>query len=155
MPLFQRWHQEENLSIQEIIETLHIVNPPEILAQHYFVQNPVTKQGVSPTWDFRSSGNSKFVGVDEAFIIAKGLANIPAPNAARDVAWLQVENIGGGVGGKVADQVLRTDTVGGQPPTSVSFWSPHPVFDFVLMCPQCEFGKSQDISVKYTSKYCE
>ena len=90
-----------------------------MLAQHYFVPNPVTGQGVSATWDFRSSGNHKFVGVDDAIIIAKGLASIPAPDAARDVAWLQVENIGTSAGGKIAQQVIRSDTVGGQPPVSV------------------------------------
>jgi hypothetical protein len=118
-PLFDLWAATEGVSIQEIIAQEHSIDPPSVLAQHYFVTNPLTGMGVSPTWDFRSSGNKKFDGVEDAFIIAKGLANIPAPNAAVDVAWLQVENIGGAQGGKIAEQVFRTDTVNGQPPATV------------------------------------
>lgn len=136
-PLFESWNASESTSIQEFIAALHAFNPPDVLAQHYFVQNPTTGQGVSPKWDFISSGNPKFVGNQDAIVVAKGKASIPAPNTATDINWLDVVNIGGAAGGKVADEVLRTDTVGGQPPAT------------------CEFGKTQDISVKYASKYCK
>lgn len=101
--------------IQAIIDLLHLLNPPNILAQHYFITNPVTGQGVSPVWDFRSSGPF-FQGNKDAFIVAKGKASIPAPTDPKtDVAWLDVVN----VEGKIADEVFRFDTVGGQPPASV------------------------------------
>ncbi|KAJ3522978.1 hypothetical protein NM688_g8796 [Phlebia brevispora] len=135
LPLFAAWDTFEGISIQDFIEFFHEVNPPEVLAQHYFVTNPVTGQGVSPKWDFTSSGNPKFFGNSNAFIIGKTKATVPAPNAAVNVNWLDVVNVGGDVGGEIADEVFRVDTVGGQPPSS------------------CVFGQTQDISVKYTSKY--
>ena len=101
--------------IQAIIELLHFLNPPTILAQHFFQTNPVTGQGVSPVWDFRS--NPRFQGNNDAFILAKGKGSIPAPtDPKKDVAWLDVVN----VQGKIADEVFRFDTVGGQPPATVS-----------------------------------
>lgn len=134
--LFETWNTTNGTSIQQFIDVFHTFNPPDILAQHYFVQNPTTGQGVSPKWDFTSSGNPQLVGNPDAIIVAKGKASIPAPHNATDINWLDVVNIGGAAGGKVADEVLRTSTVGGQPPTS------------------CEFGETEDISVKYTSFYC-
>ncbi|OBZ67687.1 hypothetical protein A0H81_12360 [Grifola frondosa] len=116
--------------IQDIINMMHLINPPEILAQHYFVPNPVTGQGVSPKWDFRSSG--AFEGVQDAFIIAKGKGTLPAPtNSTRDVNWLDVVN----VEGDIASEVFRIDTVGHQPPAT------------------CTFGSTPNLSVPYVSKY--
>lgn len=128
--LFQEWSSYNSSSIQDLIAAMHVTSPPEILAQHYFVTNPTTGQGVSPKWDFTSSG--KFNGTQDAFIVAKSKASLPAPtNATTDVAWLDVVN----VEGKIADEVFRTDTRGGQPPAS------------------CTFGQTEDISVKYVSYY--
>ena len=135
--IFNVWSNLVPASIQSIIELFHIIDIPQILAQHYFIPNPTTGQGLSPKWDFTSSGNPALAGNASAFIVARGKDSVPAPHAATDIAWLQVVNIGGDAGGTVADVVIRSDTVGGQPPAS------------------CEFGKTQDISVKYTSKYCE
>lgn len=119
IPLFNAWNTFPILTIQDFIEFFHESNPPEVLAQHYFVSNPVTGQGLSPKWDFRSSGNPKFVGVDEAVFVGQGVGNVPAPNRTTDIAWLNVANIGHDKGGQIADQVFRTNTIGGQPPTSV------------------------------------
>ncbi len=89
-------------------------NPPEVLAQHYFISNPVTGSGLSPKWDFTSSG--KFDGKESAFVVAKGQGSLPAPtDPTKDVTWLEVAN----VQGSAADIVFRTDTRGGQPPSSV------------------------------------
>ncbi|EJF59675.1 hypothetical protein DICSQDRAFT_64658 [Dichomitus squalens LYAD-421 SS1] len=116
--------------IQSIIDLLHFLNPPTILAQHFFQTNPVTGQGVSPVWDFRS--NPRFKGNNDVFVLAKGKGSIPAPtDPKKDVAWLDVVN----VQGKIADEVFRFDTVGGQPPAT------------------CKYGYDKDISVKYVSKY--
>jgi len=128
--LFSAWNGFNGTSIQDIILDNHIINNTDILAQHYFITNPQTGQGVSPKWDFTSSG--KFAGNQDAFIVAKGKGTLPAPtNSTRDVNWLDVVNIEG----KIADEVFRTDTRGGQPPSS------------------CTFGQTKDISVKYVSYY--
>ena len=118
-PLFAAWNAFEGISIQDFINLFHDINPPEILAQHYFVTNPTTGQGVSPKWDFTSSGNPRFVGNTDAFIVAKGKGSVAAPNSSVNINWLDVVNIGGAAGGEIADEVFRTDTVGGQPPSSV------------------------------------
>ncbi|KAI0346691.1 hypothetical protein BDW22DRAFT_1369432 [Trametopsis cervina] len=135
VPLFNAWNTFPSMTIQDFIGFFHAHNPPEVLAQHFFIPNPVTGTGLSPTWDFRSSGNPKFVGVEDALFVGQGVGNIPAPNKTTDVAWLDVANIGKGKGGRIADEVFRTDTIGGQPPTS------------------CTFGQTPDIQVKYVSKY--
>lgn len=112
--LYNVWTELIPHPIEAIIDLLHLLNPPEILAQHYFITNPTTGQGVSPKWDFTSSG--KFQGNKDAFIVAKGKASLPAPtDPTKDVAWLDVVN----VEGKIADEVFRFDTVGGQPPATV------------------------------------
>lgn len=122
-PLFAAWDAFDGLSIQDFIDFFHAFDPPEVLAQHYFVTNPTTGTGVSPKWDFTSSGNAKFFGNSNAFIVAKGKGSVAAPNATVNINWLDVVNIGGAEGGEIADEVFRTDTVGGQPPASVScFW---------------------------------
>ncbi|KAH9847990.1 hypothetical protein C2E23DRAFT_740435 [Lenzites betulinus] len=127
--LFNVWNLLP-VPILKIIDFLHVVNPPEILAQHYFVPNPVTGVGLSLKWDFTSSG--AFEGNPDAFMIGAVKGSIPSPtNATRDITWLDVT----AVKGDIASEVFRFDTVGGQPPAS------------------CVSGKSADISVKYTSKY--
>ncbi|KAI8969787.1 hypothetical protein BD414DRAFT_255845 [Trametes punicea] len=128
--LFTFWTSLVPYSIQSIIDVLHVLNVPDVLAQHYFVTNPITGQGISPKWDFSSSG--KFEGVKDAFIVGKSKGSIPAPtNATRDVPWLDLVQ----VQGDIASEVFRFDTVGGQPPAS------------------CVYGKDHDISVRYVAKY--
>ncbi|THH28973.1 hypothetical protein EUX98_g5216 [Antrodiella citrinella] len=128
--LFSQWNSFNGPSIQDVILENHLINNTDILAQHYFITNPQTGQGVSPKWDFTSSG--KFQGNQDAFVVGKGTGTIPSPNnATTDVNWLDVVAIEG----EIADVVFRTDTRGGQPPAS------------------CTFGKSPDISVKYVAYY--
>ncbi|EJF57394.1 hypothetical protein DICSQDRAFT_163451 [Dichomitus squalens LYAD-421 SS1] len=128
--LYNVWTQLVPQSIQTAIDFLHKVNPPVILGQHFFKPNPVTGKGLSPVWDFRS--NSRFAGNGDAFVLGAVNGSVPSPtDSTKDVAWLHVLN----VQGKLADQIYRYDTVGGQPPTS------------------CNFGKDADISVKYVAKY--
>ncbi|CAL1699294.1 unnamed protein product [Somion occarium] len=128
--LYDSWVNFNQSSVQEIIDHLHVLNPPEILAQHYFVSNPTTGQGLSPKWDFTSSG--KFSGNKDAFFVGRGQGSLPAPtDPKKDINWLEVAN----VQGSIANTVFRTDTRGGQPPSS------------------CEFGKTQDTSVRYVSFY--
>ena len=129
LPLFAAWDAFDGISVQDFIDFFHAVNPPEILAQHYFVANPITGQGVSPKWDFTSSGNPRLVGNPNAFIVAKGKGSVPAPDSTVNVNWLDVVNIGGQAGGLVADEVFRTDTVGGQPPSSVCITLVYAAFD--------------------------
>lgn len=113
--LYDSWVNFNQSSVQEIIDHLHVLNPPEILAQHYFVSNPTTGQGLSPKWDFTSSG--KFSGNKDAFFVGRGQGSLPAPtDPKKDINWLEVAN----VQGSIANTVFRTDTRGGQPPSSVS-----------------------------------
>lgn len=128
--LYTSWSNASLPTIQDSIQVLQATNPPEILAQHYFVPNPTTGQGLSPKWDFSSSG--KFHDNSDAYMIGKGKGSLAAPtDSATDINWLDVLK----VDGSIADEVFRTDTKGGQPPST------------------CVFGQSQDISVKYVAFY--
>ncbi|KAH9933039.1 uncharacterized protein B0H18DRAFT_870852 [Fomitopsis serialis] len=131
--LFTAWDQlSQSMSIQQVLDFVHSLNPPANLAQHYFVPNPVTGQGISPKWDFTSNG--KFEGNPDAFIVGKGNGTLPSPDdSKKDVTWLEVLN----AEGKVAAELFRFDTVGGQPPSS------------------CTYGKDSDIAVTYAAKYSE
>ena len=112
--LYNLWNSEDSITIQQAIQDLSDVLLPGVLGQHYFVTNPVTGSGVSPKWDFTSSG--KFAGNQDAYFVGAPVGNVPAPsNPAKNVAWLHI----GHVEGALADEVFRYDTVGGQPPTSV------------------------------------
>ena len=123
-----------------------------ILGQHFFQPNPVTGSGVSPVWDFRS--NPRFAGNADAYVLGKVNSSIASPtDATNDVTWLHVEN----VQGELADVIFRYDTVGGQPPASVS---PTSSLDNEFMAgwlipSQCTFGNDTNISVKYVAKYGE
>ncbi|GBE88620.1 hypothetical protein SCP_1400250 [Sparassis crispa] len=129
--LYNAWTSlDDGFTILDIIDILHFANPPEVLAQHYFVPNPVTGSGLSPKWDFTSSGF--FEGVSNAFVIAKANGTLPSPdNSTLDITWLEVTR----VEGDIASTVFRLNTIGGQPPST------------------CSYGQSQNISVKYTSNY--
>ena len=113
--LYTIWTTVIPQPIEEIIDLLHA---PNVLGQHFFQPNPITGQGVSPVWDFRSS--SAFEGHEDAYILGKTTGSIPSPqDPSKDVTWIHVAN----VEGHIADDVFRFDTVGGQPPTSVSVLS--------------------------------
>ncbi|KAJ6555834.1 hypothetical protein B0H19DRAFT_1261982 [Mycena capillaripes] len=110
------------------IQTLAGVGTPFLLGFHYFVTSP-SGTGISPKWDFTSTGN--FVGNANAFVLGAKVGDVLAPkNSATNVDWLALNN----VQGSLASKIFRIDTVGGQPPTS------------------CVPG-SAPISVKYTAKY--
>ncbi|KAJ7819304.1 hypothetical protein B0H13DRAFT_391543 [Mycena leptocephala] len=99
-----------------------------LLGYHYFVTSP-SGTGISPMWDFTSSGS--FAGNANAYVIGAKVGDIPAPTSpTTNVDWLALN----GVQGALASKIFRIDTVGGQPPTS------------------CVAG-SAPISVKYTAKY--
>ncbi len=94
---------------------MHALFPLSVLSQHFFQPNPVTGTGVSPVWDFRS--NPRFKDKDDAYILGRANGSVPSPqDPTKHVPWLHIAN----VQGHIADEVLRFDTVGGQPPTSVS-----------------------------------
>ena len=102
-----------------------------ILGQHYFITNPITHSGISPKWDFSAKGD-RFHGNPNAYIVASKVEDLPAPTGPGDVDWLQLKE----VTGKLADEVYRVDTRGGQPPAA------------------CVKGKDT-ISVKYAAIYCK
>jgi hypothetical protein len=102
--------------------------------QHYYIPNPALGSNTTnPKWDFTSS-----TGNPDAYIIAAKSFGFAAPTGSEDIDWVFLTNIAeGGVGGKLADGVYRTDTKLGQPPTS-----------------SCTPG-SEPIQVRYASKYCK
>ncbi|KAJ7828451.1 hypothetical protein B0H14DRAFT_2290323, partial [Mycena olivaceomarginata] len=101
---------------------------PFLLGFHYFVTSP-SGTGISPLWDFTSTGN--FAGNATAYVMGAKVGDILAPNTpTTNVDWLALN----AVQGSLASKVFRIDTVGGQPPIS------------------CVPG-SAPISVKYTAKY--
>jgi len=104
------------------------VSAPVLRGFHYFVTSP-SGTGISPIWDFRSTG--KFAGNATAYVLGAKVGDIKAPtNSPVNVDWLALN----GVQGDLASKIFRIDTVNGQPPTS------------------CVAG-SAPISVKYTAKY--
>jgi hypothetical protein len=84
--------------------------------QHYYVTNPITGTGINPKWDFTSQGATK--GNKDAFVIAAKTTGATAPDTATDIDWVFLTALAGE--GKLASQVYRTDTRGGQPPATVS-----------------------------------
>ncbi|KAF9477963.1 hypothetical protein BDN70DRAFT_76614 [Pholiota conissans] len=118
-----------SITAPKIIQFLHSISSPEILGQHYYVTNPITGSGINPKWDFTSQGAT--AGNKDAFVVAAKTAGIAAPTGtANDVDWVFLSAIQG----KLASQVYRTDTRGGQPPAT------------------CD-PASDPIVVKYVAKY--
>lgn len=87
-----------------------------VLGQHYFVTNPFTGSGVSPTFDFRAASKK---GEADAFVIANKTGDLPAPTGSQDVDWLELT----GAIGDLAKHVFRIDTKAGQAPSTVGFGS--------------------------------
>lgn len=71
--------------------------------------------GISPMWDFTSTGKS--AGNATAFVMAAKVGDMVAVTSpATNVDWLALDR----VEGQLASKIFRIDTVGGQPPASVS-----------------------------------
>ncbi|CAE6423378.1 unnamed protein product [Rhizoctonia solani] len=93
-----------------------LVSSPVTLGDHYFIPNPaVNGTGLTPVFDFRA-GVKK--GDPNGFVAAKKFGGIPSPAGSSNVDWLMLQNIGGAVGGTLANFVMRVDTKAGQPPSS-------------------------------------
>lgn len=97
----------------------------DILADHYFVVNPVTGQGISPKFDFSPSVGD--------FVVGTGSVSNPAPTGSQDINWLRLTNIEG----SLSHEVYRVDTRGGQPPSS------------------CDPYVDDELLVIYAAKYCK
>lgn len=105
------WNSTSGLSILDVEKALGSAYP--VLGQHYFIVNPFTGSGLSPTFDFR---DGFFAGDSSAFIVTNKTGDIPAPTGSHDVDWLELVT----AEGTVAKTVFRLDTRYGQPPSSVS-----------------------------------
>jgi len=115
-PIYEAWiKMSDDVTVQEVTAIIPALLAPEvILADHYFIPNPAGT-GIAPLWDFRTS--KRFHEKEDAFFVGAGLASVEAPTDPSDnINWLRINSIAGGFG----DEVYRIDTVGGQPPTSVS-----------------------------------
>lgn len=103
---------------QDLISKIESVtkSTPLALGDHYFIPNPaVGGTGLSPVFDFRA-GVKK--GDVNGFAVVKKLGNTASPAGSANVDWLALQNIGGTIGGTLANNVMRVDTKGGQPPAS-------------------------------------
>lgn len=155
-PIYEAWVNVsteitvQKITAQEITAVIPTLLSPEVVqANHYFIPNPVGT-GLAPVWDFRTT--QRFSGKSDAAFVGIGVASVVPPVDPRDnINWLRV----GKISGDIADEVYRTDTVGGQPPTSVSLLllRVRERRSLIAGPPQCTYGKTKDISVKYTSKY--
>lgn len=102
-----------------------------VLGDHYFIPNPaVNGTGLTPVFDFRA-GVKK--GDPSGYISVKKLGGTASPAGSSNVDWLMLQNIGGTIGGKLANTVMRVDTKAGQPPASCT--------------------PNATVSVAYTAKY--
>jgi len=122
--VFDIFNATKEITVNDVIDTLG--GSFGVLGQHYFVTNPFTGTGVSPTFDFRAASKK---GDPNAFVIANKTGDIAAPSGPQDVDWLELT----GAAGDLAKHVFRIVTKAGQPPAS------------------CTPGAA--ISVKYTAQY--
>jgi hypothetical protein len=159
--LFNFWNgsQPGSVTVQQLIDALPCIVPSNvILDQHYFIANGTS--GISPVWDSRAT--PEFQGVADAVFVGTVVADIPDPNPTQNVDWLHLVK----VSGDIADEVYRVFTVGGVPPSSVSFlfhsaasqalsslipWTVVLTRSFFIY--QCVSGTTEDISIKYVSQY--
>ncbi|KAG7095887.1 hypothetical protein E1B28_006575 [Marasmius oreades] len=125
------WTTEVQASASSVAEISSLLeNVGVIFGDHYFVTSP-TGTGITPKWDATSGA---FKGNPNAYMLGAKAAGVSAPTGSFDIDWLYLTNLGGSVGGKLADGIYRTSTNGGQPPAS------------------CTPGEST--TVKYTAFYC-
>jgi len=125
--VFESWNDTtQSLTTQDLIAYLAPLNKSIVLGQHYFVP---FNGSVNPKFDFTSA---RFNGNSNAFVLAEKVAAIDSPdNSTVDVAWVGLQ----GLEGELATQVFRTNTQGGQPPSS------------------CTYGSSPALSVRYVAIY--
>lgn len=116
-PLYEAWTSlTSEVTVQQITAvTPALLSPDLILADHYFVPNP-SGTGLSPVWDFRAT--KRFYGNKNAYMLGASVKSVVPPvDPADNVNWLRLRK----VSGDIADEAYRIDTIGGQPPTSVTF----------------------------------
>ena len=114
-PIYEAWvNMSSEITVQQITAVIPALLSPEVIqSDHFFIPNPAG--GISPVWDFRAT--QKFRGKENAFFLGTGAGSVVAPvDPANNINWLRV----GRVAGDIADEIYRIDTIGGQPPTSVS-----------------------------------
>ena len=110
---FDIWEKYNGLDPHEwdlVYEFLDVFDIP-LVGFHYFINYDGT---LLPKFDFTSAGPTE--GNPDAFVVGTKVVDVPAPDSARDVDWLELK----AMSGKFADDVFRVETIGGQPPTSVS-----------------------------------
>jgi hypothetical protein len=118
----------KSLTVPKLIEQLRArpadTKYPIVLGPHDFTVNPITGVGINPRFDF-----SEFTGIPNDIFIGVHITTYQDGNPD-DVLWLHVVH----VQGPLFNQLWRTRTMGGMPPTS------------------CKPG-AEDISVRYSATY--
>lgn len=116
-PLYEAWtNLSSEITVQQITAIIPTLLSPDVIqADHYFVPNPAGT-GLSPVWDFR--GTKSFHDNQNAYILGASAKSVVSPADPSDnINWLRIRK----VSGDAADEVYRIDTIGGQPPASVTF----------------------------------
>ncbi|EMD35435.1 hypothetical protein CERSUDRAFT_124747 [Gelatoporia subvermispora B] len=117
--IFDAWKDApKEITAADLIDTLAIFDPPNVLGQHFFVTNPITGSGLSPKWDFTSAS---LKGHGDAFVVGAKVGDLLAPtDDTANIDWLQLN----AAEGDLANAIFRIQTRGGQPPASCTPGSP-------------------------------
>ncbi len=98
----------------QLMKDRHNIN---VEGQHYFV---LQNGALVPVWDLRSSGEN--AGNPNAIVFAQKIHNVPSHDGPNNVDWVELKKLSG----SLANLVYLIETVGGQPPGTVS-----PSLDFM------------------------
>lgn len=112
-----------------MITALGLFPDPIVLGQHIYVPSP-TGSGLSPKWDFTSSGGT--AGNPNAYAIGVKNGDLPSANPTVNIDDVSLKVIKG----DLASQIFRVQNNGGQPPA------------------ECN-AQSSNVTVKYTAQYCK
>jgi hypothetical protein len=94
---------------QDVATALGLVPNPLVLSQHVYVPSP-TGSGLSPKWDFTSSGGA--AGSPDAYVIGAKVGDLPSSNPTMKIDNLMIKVIKG----DLASQIFRVQNYRGQPP---------------------------------------
>ncbi|KAF8549031.1 hypothetical protein OG21DRAFT_1515604 [Imleria badia] len=125
---YTAWEASTDLATpQDVITSLGLIPDPLVLGQHMYVPSP-TGSGLSPKWDFTSSGGT--AGNLDAYVIGVKAGDLPSSNPAVNIDNLMIKAIKG----DLASLIFRVQNNGGQAPAGCG-------------------TQGANITVKYTAQY--
>ena len=99
----------------ELVQVMEDQHGVTLAGEYYFVKQNGT---LIPVWDATSTG--PFAGNPDAIVFAQKVQNIPSPDGPENVDWVELKKLSG----DLATQIIRVETVQGQPPSTVSLSCP-------------------------------